>query len=750
MSLTTLGLALALQVASSHAALHPADVDIFLEVPDVPALVRTYEGVPLVRLLHDEEIARAIGAVMRRQGGVDPAAQLALLYETEVPAEVRQMLRSLRAVSVSLRVPGAPIADSISAAPGPLPALACIVDFAGEEAARAALAALAGLAASAEPYPDSPLPGALRLEFAELSGLPAWAAADGARVLLGAGALDPAELAPRAGSAGGPGGTGGAATGEGGLAGRAGYRDAGRAFAASAGTTVVAGFSARSPLEMLAAAPLPDEVRTGLGPALAEFPGLLGGVRRWRMELVGDRFVTEMMTLEGDEEGASPPVLGGRPLDRAWLVPVAPEAMFAYSSALDGAALLAGVRNLLARRAAAAGEELDLAALEGELGVSLEALFAGIGPGFVVYANAPGGLALPEMYAWIELADPGAFQAGLAALGGTLGQRFPGFGLETRDYRVKDPATGERIAFPITTLGFPPELLAESPVPIAIAPSLTVTGGKLLVSPSSMHLKRELKRLYGGDEKAAAAVPGEAAGGAGGAAGTTGTPATTRTRHPWEMELAAETRSLLVMDWGQLLGGLLATAKALGGMFSLPFDVQALPSPEVFGRYFAPTVHVSRRVDGGTYRRHEASFGPEVAGGALLAVFFAFEPHAAMAAPMAAPMEITWEDSPPGEALPPPGGDDAHLATEHALQVVRMGLAVYQLDQKVHPASLAVLIQPTGAFPNGFLDPPEVPVDGWGRELRYEPAADGSTYRLWSVGPDGIDEGGAGDDVVAQ
>ena len=57
------------------------------------------------------------------------------------------------------------------------------------------------------------------------------------------------------------------------------------------------------------------------------------------------------------------------------------------------------------------------------------------------------------------------------------------------------------------------------------------------------------------------------------------------------------------------------------------------------------------------------------------------------------------------------------------------------------------LLRGTDSFPDGFLPGGKVPQDGWGRELHYERAPDGSGYALRSLGPDGIDQQGAGDDV---
>ena len=44
------------------------------------------------------------------------------------------------------------------------------------------------------------------------------------------------------------------------------------------------------------------------------------------------------------------------------------------------------------------------------------------------------------------------------------------------------------------------------------------------------------------------------------------------------------------------------------------------------------------------------------------------------------------------------------------------------------------------------FDPAEF-LDGWGAEFLYGAGTDGASFTLHSAGPDGIDQGGAGDDV---
>ena len=76
-------------------------------------------------------------------------------------------------------------------------------------------------------------------------------------------------------------------------------------------------------------------------------------------------------------------------------------------------------------------------------------------------------------------------------------------------------------------------------------------------------------------------------------------------------------------------------------------------------------------------------------------------------------------------------------------------LEVFSLDQSRYPAKLEELTQPTPNYPHGFVDGLPLPIDGWKQAFEYSAAADGASYRLWSIGADGVDGGGEGDDVVA-
>jgi hypothetical protein len=200
------------------------------------------------------------------------------------------------------------------------------------------------------------------------------------------------------------------------------------------------------------------------------------------------------------------------------------------------------------------------------------------------------------------------------------------------------------------------------------------------------------------------------------------------------------------MDWARTIDTLYGVARsglALAGGFAgeLPFDTAklsaALPeSPAVFTRFFAPT-RMWAKPEGALFHTHwESSFGPETwLGIAALA--------ASVLESFGGPSEIESEASAAAPAT--------ELATTHErLEFLGGRLAVFRIDQGRFPPTLAVLADPTPSYPRGFLDGDALPDDGWGRAFRYEVGADGASFRLWSLGPDGVDGAGAGDDVLAR
>jgi len=100
------------------------------------------------------------------------------------------------------------------------------------------------------------------------------------------------------------------------------------------------------------------------------------------------------------------------------------------------------------------------------------------------------------------------------------------------------------------------------------------------------------------------------------------------------------------------------------------------------------------------------------------------------------------------------GGDEEAMSVEEAvteanLAMVDLGLLIYNLENSDYPATLDELVTATASYPEGYLNMSEVPADGWGRALVYERVSD-KEYRLRSVGADGVDDSGAGDDLAIE
>jgi len=85
------------------------------------------------------------------------------------------------------------------------------------------------------------------------------------------------------------------------------------------------------------------------------------------------------------------------------------------------------------------------------------------------------------------------------------------------------------------------------------------------------------------------------------------------------------------------------------------------------------------------------------------------------------------------------------------LKEIRAALTVYKIAMNGYPSSLDELVKPIPAYEGGALSHP-LPLDPWGNAYQYSieehPTKHRPEPKLWSRGANGIDESGAGDDVV--
>ncbi len=562
-------LGLIAQGGPAHADLHPLESDLYVEVGHLPTLWGAYEQAPLVKLLRDEKVQ---GLLRGLDAELDPTprtlAERAL--ESALGAEADGWFPGLESLSASLVATGA---SGEGVAPY---AFTAIADFSEPAQAEALKKTILERAPEHEPRPG-PLPGVelIRLPHGE-QPIELWCTALGKRLVIGAGSATVEAFVERTEQK------------RDGLGKKEDFQEGLAAFEKGGGASCL-WFAQGRPILDIARALHPEGGDAGIG-FLEKVPAGMNpfaAARTARVRLAGERFVTEVFTPRGAD--ARPAVFGAKPLDRAWLEPVSKDAMLFWSSALDGEALGKSVRALIATDEASTSA---LAAIEEKLGFGPERLLQRLGPAFTFYAFPVAGPALPETRVWVDCNDPAAFQADLEAFVGALGELLPGLSVRTRPYKLKNDQTGEKTEVPVTAITLPAsmgQLGMLSP-----SPSFAAVGKKLVFALNSMDVKSELKRMLGGEGEplTAGADPLAARG----------------------FELPEDARSVVVMDWGMLLAGVLNMVKAFAGMGAdaLPFDVTSLPPADLFTAHLRPTFHYSRHLEGAVYRRNEGSFGPEV------------------------------------------------------------------------------------------------------------------------------------------
>lgn len=196
--------------------------------------------------------------------------------------------------------------------------------------------------------------------------------------------------------------------------------------------------------------------------------------------------------------------------------------------------------------------------------------------------------------------------------------------------------------------------------------------------------------------------------------------------------------------YSSLLGIIPMAMGMAGGGAELPFDMALLPSAEVISKHLFGSVNMTYSVGNGHVSISRSPFGAETMLGGMAvgmagaAVFGGMRAEQAMSGGMV--------------GLPPP--DEVQVSTGTPADTVRSDFAklstaitVYVIEYGAPPPTLDTLAQPKAEYPQGFLNGAAVPTDPWGHGYRY--VTDGKDrYTLWSLGPNGIDEEGVGDDIV--
>lgn len=179
----------------------------------------------------------------------------------------------------------------------------------------------------------------------------------------------------------------------------------------------------------------------------------------------------------------------------------------------------------------------------------------------------------------------------------------------------------------------------------------------------------------------------------------------------------------------QQVGGILAMMGGSSG--DIPVDFALLPSSSTITKHLGQTF--------------SASTMPNDAGLQVMRTRALFEmgdflPIAFAAALIGAGQEMGIEPAPQAAREVPP----TEIVQEDISQL-RAGVTVYKISVGSAPESLDDLVKPLPDYPNGCLGQAELPRDPWGNAYNY--SVDGRRWNVWSSGPNGIDEGGEGDDI---
>lgn len=740
--------ALSIAAPQEHVSLHPATSAITFQIPDVQGLIAAYSKTAGARMLADEELHGAIGQMMAGEGAgpVDPMEMLMAQYDDQVASgqmpPLLEMASGLKALSVSIDVPKGDMFAFIQAANAPDASgyevenmgIRVVADFVDVESREQVSSFFSELLADEAPRNNELQPLAMTLENGGAWGADAitvwsyeqtadeqyeWTAmersthllAGGTRMAITLGNVEGAEFAELLAS-----GKQDASAAQLFAAGR-------KAIAGAKGTTV---FEAHiNPfVEQLLMEEAPQFV-----PALDMIEGLMGSFAsmairggHWRVDLDGEgRFHVEGVHAPS-AAGPMAGLLGGKPLAAGALSLAHPDALVTTVTSLDKDVLVNLVTQLAAQQDPEAFDQIDEA-----FGFRPDRdLAAPLGDAVSYSLPKLGSLvAAPNLMIAIDLDDKDAFLRGMDGLFKMISATTDEVQIARDEYKKIST---------LYTMSFP-ELLGELgggglPVNPAelIKPTIAVLGDRVVITTNKSHAKKEVRRVRKLLEAGPDAAPSihDGINGLGDLAGAA---------------------TVSYADWAGFVGGVYSQLKAFGPMLAgagLPVDVAALPSAEVLTRHFQPSERRVRIVDGAVQHSARSSFGPELSATPLLAFGGLFSMTRAVAAQDIAVAEAAPMALPPGEVAE--DFDPAEDRTIDALVQVSVALTLYQLDHDdAVPATLDVLTKAAANYPKGYLEG-SVPTDAWGNALVFKP--NGKEFSLYSIGANGVDEGGEGDDIV--
>lgn len=262
--------------------------------------------------------------------------------------------------------------------------------------------------------------------------------------------------------------------------------------------------------------------------------------------------------------------------------------------------------------------------------------------------------------------------------------------------------------------------LSATPLALALSPGFALQDGQLVLATNTKTLKSVLNgsiaagsKTLASNERLAAFVKGLEAQG----------------------DVSAISFTNVSESFGAQYGQLVGMAQMFP-MGDLPLDVSKLPPQSVIGQ------HLDESYNGGYVTQSGMSVSRSVSHFAMAD----FLPLAVIGGALYAgqQMGITVEET-AVEA------DPAEQA-QNDLRELKASITVYKISMGGYPNSLGDLLTPLDDFPQGAYPHGELPADPWGNGYRYameeHPKKKRLMPKLWSLGPNGLDENGEGDDIL--
>lgn|GEM_PF-2174341 len=181
---------------------------------------------------------------------------------------------------------------------------------------------------------------------------------------------------------------------------------------------------------------------------------------------------------------------------------------------------------------------------------------------------------------------------------------------------------------------------------------------------------------------------------------------------------------------------LTGAAAMIPGLSGLPIDLSKLPLESTIGQHLTESfTGIYRTEDGLDVSRSVSQFRMSD-----------MLPLALIAGALAAGQEL-------GISL-----DEIEVEIDPSEQVqfdlreLKASITIFKITEGGYPDSLQDLMRPLDEYPGGVYQHDVLPLDPWGNSYRFametHPKKRKLMPKLWSIGPNGIDENGTGDDIL--